>query len=186
MPELFMNAARFAALAEMYMAPVPSAQLCGRRLNTFALLVKDGAAHVVPSQDGPVYALTQMGEAKYVMVATREKRPTYARGLDLPVKPEPVTTNPVEAVVAEFDEPSVADLKARLAAVEAENARLKGEKMAKCTDIMFKLSGKGAISVLRLGRWPVTLYWNQWERLLERVDDLRKFAEQNKDKLASK
>ena len=179
MAKIYMSASRFAALFDMYKNPVPSITLSGRRRKTFDILVEGKRAHVVSSNRGPLYALTDVGLAEYTAIYNMRVRPNYTEGHSLYLKPEPkpepVTTNPeIEA------------LQARLAALEAENARLKGEKLANRTDIMFKLSGKGAISVLRLGRWPVTLYWNQWERLLERVDDLRKFAEQNKDKLATK
>ena len=44
----------------------------------------------------------------------------------------------------------------------------------------------GAVSVYRLGRFPVTLYYAQWTRLLEHAEELRVFLETNKDKLKLK
>ena len=47
----------------------------------------------------------------------------------------------------------------------------------------FRVSEKGGISVYGLGRFPVTLYYEQWMRLLARADELRTFIEENKSKL---
>jgi hypothetical protein len=45
---------------------------------------------------------------------------------------------------------------------------------------------KGGVSVYGLGRFPVTLYYEQWVRLLDASGDLRAFLEKNKDKLKLK
>jgi hypothetical protein len=50
----------------------------------------------------------------------------------------------------------------------------------------FKVSEKGGVSVYGLGRFPVTLYYEQWQRLLGAADELRAFLETNKDKLKMK
>ena len=50
----------------------------------------------------------------------------------------------------------------------------------------FKVSEKGGVSVYGLGRFPVTLYYEQWTRLLDAADDLRTFLGQNKNKLKLK
>lgn len=53
--------------------------------------------------------------------------------------------------------------------------------------IRFKVSEKGALSVYGLNvRFPVTLYADQWERLLDRVDDLKKFIADNAKTLSRK
>jgi hypothetical protein len=52
--------------------------------------------------------------------------------------------------------------------------------------INFKVSAKGAVSVYGLGRFPVTLYREQWLRLLEKTDDLKKFMDEHADDLKSK
>jgi hypothetical protein len=52
--------------------------------------------------------------------------------------------------------------------------------------INFKVSAKGAVSVYGLGRFPVTLYREQWVRLLERTDDLKAFMEEHADELTKK
>lgn len=52
--------------------------------------------------------------------------------------------------------------------------------------VTFKVSAKGAVSVYGLGRFPVTLYREQWVRLLERTDDLRRFMEEHADELKAK
>jgi len=49
-----------------------------------------------------------------------------------------------------------------------------------------KVSEKGGVSVYGLGRFPVTLYKEQWIRLLDMVDDIRSFIEENESKLKAK
>jgi hypothetical protein len=61
-----------------------------------------------------------------------------------------------------------------------------GGKKKKGIGVNFKVSAKGAVSVYGLGRFPVTLYREQWLRLLERTDDLRKFMEEHADELKAK
>ena len=49
-----------------------------------------------------------------------------------------------------------------------------------------KVSEKDGVSVYGLGRFPVTLYKEQWIRLLDMVDDIRSFIEENESKLKAK
>lgn len=65
----------------------------------------------------------------------------------------------------------------------AENEALK--KALKAT-ISLKVSEKGALSVYGLGRFPVTLYKGQWERLLNIADQIRDFIAANQDGLKTK
>jgi hypothetical protein len=58
--------------------------------------------------------------------------------------------------------------------------------LAKGSTLRFKVSEKGAVSVYGLGRFPVTLYLEQWEKLLSHADELRAFIEANKDTLKTK
>ena len=53
----------------------------------------------------------------------------------------------------------------------------------KSGELEFKVSEKGAASVYGLGRFPVTLYYEQWVRLLDSADQLRTFLEENKSRL---
>lgn len=75
-------------------------------------------------------------------------------------------------------EPTYEELKARLAEMEAKQQR--------AGNMSFKVSDKGAVSVYGLGRFPVTLYYEQWLKLLDRAQDLREFLEENKGKLKLK
>jgi len=50
----------------------------------------------------------------------------------------------------------------------------------------FRVSEKGGVSVYGLGRFPVTLYYEQWQRLLGASEDLGKFLQENKSKLKLK
>lgn len=52
--------------------------------------------------------------------------------------------------------------------------------------ISFKVSEKGGVSVYGLGRFPVTLYQEQWIRLFSEIDNLKTFIEENKAKLKTK
>jgi hypothetical protein len=77
-------------------------------------------------------------------------------------------------------EESIEQLKARIAELEAEKSgRRTGE-------LQFKVSEKGAVSVYGLGRFPVTLYFEQWVRLLDSSDRLRGFMDENKERLKLK
>lgn len=73
----------------------------------------------------------------------------------------------------------------QLAELKAENAALKAAK-AKAQTISMKVSEKGAVSLYGLGRFPVTLYSQQWERLLEKGTDIRTFIETNRAQLKTK
>jgi hypothetical protein len=75
-------------------------------------------------------------------------------------------------------EPTYEELKARLAELETKQQRT--------GSISFKVSDKGGVSVYGLGRFPVTLYYEQWLKLLDRAQDLRDFLEENKSKLKLK
>jgi len=72
------------------------------------------------------------------------------------------------------------ELAAELEQLKAENASL---KRARNAGITYKVSEKGAVSVYGLGRFPVTLYKEQWERLLAASDQLKAFIADNADRL---
>jgi len=75
------------------------------------------------------------------------------------------------------------ELAAELERLKAENASLKRTRNAGVT---FKVSEKGAVSVYGLGRFPVTLYKEQWDRLMAASDQLKTFIADNGDKLKLK
>jgi hypothetical protein len=75
------------------------------------------------------------------------------------------------------------DLKAELERLRAENERLKNRSGRGVT---LKVSDKGGVSVYGLGRFPVTLYKEQWTRLLDVADDIRTFINENERKLKVK
>lgn len=76
------------------------------------------------------------------------------------------------------------EMELELAALKAENARLKANGAAKGTSI--KVSAKGCISVYGLGRFPVTLYASQWEALAKKMPEIEAFIVANAASLASK
>ena len=78
-------------------------------------------------------------------------------------------------------EPSYEELKARLAELEKQV-----ETKKRSGDLVFKVGEKGGVSVYGLGRFPVTLYYEQWNRLLAAAGEIKKFLEENKSKLKLK
>jgi len=75
------------------------------------------------------------------------------------------------------------DLKSQIERLTAENEAL---KRSTSKGLSMKVSEKGALSVYGLGRFPVTLYKEQWLRLLEMTEDIRGFIKQNDSQLRSK
>ncbi len=75
------------------------------------------------------------------------------------------------------------DLKAELERLRAENEALKA-KTTRATSI--RVSEKGAVSVYGLGRFPVTLYKEQWLKLLGMSEDIKKFIAENESRLKVK
>jgi hypothetical protein len=69
--------------------------------------------------------------------------------------------------------------------LRAENAKLK-QQAVKAGALSFRVSEKGAVSVYGLGRFPVTLYQEQWDKLLGQVEELRRFIESNRASLKKK
>ncbi|MBI3681571.1 MAG: hypothetical protein HY235_14400 [Acidobacteria bacterium] len=79
--------------------------------------------------------------------------------------------------------PSPEELVAEIERLKAENEALKRPVRGA---ISFRVSDKGAVSVYGLGRFPVTLYKEQWERLLNHIEELRKFIQENDARLKRK
>ena len=77
------------------------------------------------------------------------------------------------------------DLQAELERCRAENEALKRETK-RAGAVSLKVSAKGAVSVYGLGRFPVTLYKEQWLRLLGLADQIKAFIEENQALLKSK
>lgn len=75
------------------------------------------------------------------------------------------------------------EMKAELERLRAENERL---KQGKSRAISLKVSEKGGLSVYGLGRFPVTLYKEQWAKLLDMSDEIRTFMKENDSKLKTK
>lgn len=77
-------------------------------------------------------------------------------------------------------EPTYEELKAQL----EEMKKQAGTRRTGALE--FRVSEKGGVSVYGLGRFPVTLYYEQWKRLLETAPRLEEFLEENKSRLKLK
>jgi len=75
------------------------------------------------------------------------------------------------------------ELKSEIERLKAENEALKSPARGQ---ISLKVSEKGGVSVYGLGRFPVTLYKEQWTKLLAMGDQIKSFIEENDHKLKKK
>jgi hypothetical protein len=75
------------------------------------------------------------------------------------------------------------DLRAELERLKAENQQLKTQRGR---SVSLKVSEKGGVSVYGLGRFPVTLYKEQWQKLLAMADDIRAFLKEHDAELKAK
>ena len=78
--------------------------------------------------------------------------------------------------------PTPEEMQAELDRLRAENEALKRPR----GQMSLRVSEKGALSVYGLGRFPVTLYREQWEKLLGMADEIRAFIEEHDDDLKRK
>ena len=77
------------------------------------------------------------------------------------------------------------DMKAELDRLRRENEELKQNKK-RGGALSLKVSQKGAVSLYGMGRFPVTLYKEQWTRVIEFAEEIKKFIEENQSLLKSK
>lgn len=75
------------------------------------------------------------------------------------------------------------EMRAELERLRAENESLKKSKEK---GLSMKVSEKGGLSVYGLGRFPVTLYKEQWLRLLDMAEEIKNFISSNSDRLKTK
>jgi hypothetical protein len=75
------------------------------------------------------------------------------------------------------------DLQAELERLRAENEQLKNQR---ARGVSLKVSEKGGVSVYGMGRFPITLYKEQWLKLLDMGTEIRTFIRDNESKLKAK
>jgi len=82
----------------------------------------------------------------------------------------------------------VSDMTSEQMKEELERLRTENEALKKRSEegLSLKVSQKGGVSVYGLGRFPVTLYKEQWEKLLDISDDIRAFIQENEPQLKTK
>ena len=80
---------------------------------------------------------------------------------------------------------AVSDMTSEQMKEELERLRIENEALKKRSEkrLSLKVSQKGGVSVYGLGRFPVTLYKEQWEKLLDLSDDIRAFIQENEPQL---
>ena len=76
------------------------------------------------------------------------------------------------------------DVEQELQRLREENERLKARRST--GEVTLRVSEKGGVSVYGLGRFPVTLYQEQWEKLLAHVEQIRTFIAENREHLKRK
>src|SRR5258708_29747221 len=93
--------------------------------------------------------------------------------------------SPAKALISNarecMSEPTYEELKAKLSQLEKEV-----ETKKRSGDLIFKVGEKGGVSVYGLGRFPVTLYYEPWNRLLGAAAQIKNFLEENKSRLKLK
>jgi hypothetical protein len=80
--------------------------------------------------------------------------------------------------------PNEEELRSEIERLRAENESLKKKPLR--GQVSMKVSEKGGLSVYGLGRFPVTLYREQWEKLLGKADEIRRFIADNDEALKRK
>jgi hypothetical protein len=75
------------------------------------------------------------------------------------------------------------DLKAEIERLRAENDKLKNKAVR---GVSLKVSEKGGLSLYGMGRFPVTLYKEQWRKILEMAPEIEAFIQQNDSLLKTK
>ena len=83
------------------------------------------------------------------------------------------------------NKPTDESTESELARLRKENEELKRSRYS-AADLRLKVSTKGAVSLYGLGRFPVTLYLEQWQRLLGHVEEIKKFIADNRSELKTK
>jgi len=79
--------------------------------------------------------------------------------------------------------PTEEEMKAEIERLRAENENLKKPARGQ---LALKVSEKGALSVYGMGRFPVTMYREQWEKLLAMSDQIKEFIQANDQTLKKK
>ena len=75
------------------------------------------------------------------------------------------------------------DLRAELERLKAETS---GRRLQRGRSVSLKVSEKGGVSVYGLGRFPVTLYKEQWQKLLAMADEIKAFLREHDAELKAK
>jgi ABC-type Fe3+-hydroxamate transport system substrate-binding protein len=77
-------------------------------------------------------------------------------------------------------------LEQQIEELRAQNEAMKAKLASRSPSVSFKVTEKGGVSMYGLGRFPVTLYLSQWQKLLKAIPDLEAYLEDNIDRLTTK
>ena len=131
--------------------------------------------------DFEVSWLSDYGFTRAELIAMVEaKLKAHAATMRRVLFPDDVSTGEPDTGEESMNE---AEMKAELERLRAENAQLKTKDKG---GISLKVSEKGALSLYGMGRFPVTLYKEQWLRVLEHADEIKSFIAENDSKLKAK
>lgn len=123
-------------------------------------------------------------EAMYAKMAAMEQQQAALMAL-IAQGPPAVQTTPAKPQYVKPNGGKKETLEQMVARLQAENEALKAAK-AKAATITVRASEKGGVSVYGLGRFPVTLYQEQWQKLATAMPGILTFIKENQDKLKVK
>jgi hypothetical protein len=124
-------------------------------------------------------AKLKTGSATYKAALFREEQPSGFAKSQLPE----LNNNDFEKQEPGENQMNEAEMKAELDRLRAENAQLKTKENG---GISLKVSEKGALSLYGMGRFPVTLYKEQWLRILASAPQIEAFIRENDSRLKTK
>jgi hypothetical protein len=159
---------------------------------TFAHHTPTAIEAVVTEQDGTAYRVSLGPRSFYCTCSEVRRRQLYCAHIALvalvalqqgSTEPPPQAAAPRSIAPEEQARSAEERLHAELAQLRAENAALKARLPH---NIFLKVSKKGGLSIYGLSRFPITLYQEQWQRVLAMADEIRAFLHAHQGELARK
>jgi len=118
-----------------------------------------------------------------VEVNRRVLRPNTESRNEIPVREPQIKISNIDTRKNGEITMNESEMRAELERLKAENAQLKNKERG---GLSLKVSDKGAVSLYGMGRFPVTLYKEQWLRVIAAAPEIEKFIHDNESKLKTK